>query len=161
MNISTYIFTYIHIYIYISYYISCNISYSMFYVYVERQREINTYTYIHIRHRALRVGCDRASNVLSDSCYPTLYLVFVLIGPSPWSRRAWDLEDPPPCGPPLKMMVFATSLPNIHYFALWIHDIIQNICSESNVLFAFSLSCKSIIFTCLFKGLTKRKSKIV
>ena len=50
---------------------------------------------------------------------------------------------------------------NIHYFALWIHHIIHTnlmCCSTSNVLFTFSLSCKSIIFSCSFKHLTKCKS---
>ena len=120
-----------------------------------------------IRHRALRVWCDRVFNfafrlLLSDS------LLIAYIRPPPWHPRVpagllrWS------CAPPVcrlrKSLFLLQVLSNIHYFALWIHHIIHwnlNFCSTSLLIFTFSLSCKSITFRNSLKNLTKRKSRIV
>ena len=81
----------------------------------------------------------------------------------PWrsSGQAWHH---PPRDASLQTLLSRCVLADIHYFALWIHDGIHqnlNACYRSNAFFTCSLYCKSIIFNCSFKNVTKRKSKTI
>ena len=68
-----------------------------------------------------------------------------------------------PVGRLQKPLCLLQVLANMHYFALWIHNIIHtnlNFCSTSNVLFTFSIFSKIIIFKCSFKALQNAKAKL-
>ena len=127
------------------------------YAYILKHTYIYSYTYIFATALCV-LGVTRFSKLPSNVCNP-IFCSLLILGLPP-DQDGYPSSDPTPLWAAFENHVFADT----HYFALWIHYTIHRnlICwSTSNVLVTFSLSYKSIIFTCSFKKLTKRKSKTI
>ena len=99
-------------------------------------------------------------------CLPTFAVQLVgycFLAPPPNPDRHEISDLAPSVGRLRESLFLVQFLANLPWFALWIHYIIHvnlKFWFRSSVLFTFSHSCKSIIFRCSFKHLTKCKNKI-
>ena len=115
----------------------------------------------YIRHRALRVGCDRTPN---SAFRPLLsnFLHMLILGPPLIQTDQPRPNETPPLGWLRKPLFLSHVHFNIHCFTFRNHRFVNNnfkFCIISLLIFTFSLSCKSTISCNSFRIITKRENR--